>query len=166
MDNKKSTSPRQGADRAQGSFLHDFGKIFLQGVDKLGELFLQEVDKIFSLLKASPPQSLEEITTAYSDEMDQMILKIEQEHALFFRGGIFDFHYVNEKFFKITIDLFFQDQEQKWKKQSAKQSLSIKQLIPEAAEELRTKGKVSFDIDPPKGSRGAMVEDDSVSPDA
>lgn len=166
MDNKKSTSPRQGADRAQGSFLHNLREFVLQNVDELGELVLQGMAKFFSLLKASPPQSLGEITAAYSDEMDQMILKIEQEHALFYRGGTFEFQYVNEKSCNITIALFFQDQEQKWKKQSAKQSLSIKQLIPEAAEELRTKGKLSFDIAPPKGSRGAMVEDDSVSPDA
>lgn len=115
----------------------------------------------FELLKKSfketvkdilPKIGLEEMIRAnYSDKLDQMILAEKVRSESEYVGGQFNVVLLNEKSFKLAIEMYFRDKNQKWLKQSVEsEPLQTKYLNKKDFAELSRNKKISYEIDAPK----------------
>lgn len=120
----------------------------------------------FELLKKSfketvkdilPKIGLEEMIRAnYSDKLDQMILAEKVRSESEYVGGQFNVVLLNEKFFKLAIEMYFHDKNQKWLKQSVESDpLQTKYLNKKDFAELSRSKKISYEIDAPKSENKA-----------
>ena len=93
---------------------------------------------------------IDELAKLYSSKLDDIIRK-EMAKNLAYVGGTFSIAYLNEKFFELSFELFFQDAEKDWvKKDSKSKPQPIDYLTEAALEELRKEKVITFDVDPPK----------------
>lgn len=94
---------------------------------------------------------LDELADLYSDSIDEYIIMRCQQSQLTYVGGHFVIIYANEKYFKISIELYFQNLAKEWVKvTSAPIVEKTEQLKPDDLETLKTDHKVTYNIDAPQ----------------
>ena len=87
---------------------------------------------------------IDELAKLYSSKLDDIIRK-EMAKNLAYVGGTFSIAYLNEKFFELSFELFFQDAEKDWvKKDSKSKPQPIDYLTEAALEELRKEKVITF----------------------
>lgn len=92
---------------------------------------------------------IEESAAFYTKDIDAFIRVSEKNSGNTFVAGQLIFQYVNAELFLLMLDLYFQTGNGKWVKQRSQTTQALKYLKPAAAQELREKKEISFEIDPP-----------------
>lgn len=94
---------------------------------------------------------LMQLAELYNDEVDNLILKEEQQKNLKYVGGEFKIYYMDDDYFGTSISLYFQDRNKQWVKTSAKSKpQKMAYLKQEAIITLKNERTVAFEIEPPK----------------
>lgn len=94
--------------------------------------------------------NLDDLAGMWSPKTDAIILQKEKECQYQYIGGHFIIVCLNEKYFNVTIDLYFKNQDDEFveaKSTSKPKSLSI--LTAESVAELQRQQKIVFDIQAP-----------------
>lgn len=98
-----------------------------------------------------PRKELEEVAQLYSQRLDELILKEEEQKNYRYVGGDFIILYDEENKFKLKIVLYFNDTEGNWIEATAtSRPKKLQYLTDTAIAELQTKEQVTFDIEGPK----------------
>ena len=93
---------------------------------------------------------IEESAAFYTKDIDAFIRVSEKNSGNTYVAGQLIFQYVNAELFLLMLDLYFQNGNGKWVKQRSQTTQALKHLKPAAAQELREKKEISFEIDPPE----------------
>ena len=93
---------------------------------------------------------IEESAAFYTKDIDAFIRVSEKNSGNTYVAGQLIFQYVNAELFLLMLDLYFQNGNGKWVKQRSQTTQALKYLKPAAAQELREKKEISFEIDPPE----------------
>lgn len=93
---------------------------------------------------------VEEAAVFYTKNVDSFIRSSEKSSGNSYVAGQLIFQYINAEIFLLLLDLYFQDADGKWVKQRSQVTRPLKYLKPAAAQELREKKEISFEIDPPE----------------
>lgn len=131
-----------------------------RGIKQLGNLanttldvLMQKMGNFIEEIKTGIPKkelTLIDLAEIYSSPLDLVMQKAQNEGYRCV-GGEFIIHYMDDKNFKISYDLYMQNSENKWVKRS---SCSKKQsnlcLTDDSCKELKEKGKVVYEIYPPE----------------
>ena len=123
------------------------------------EDFLEEIDvvEIANAVTESfnralcPKMDLDEIKNIYTKPVDKIIIRHEKETNNTFVSGEFKVSYLEDNFYEVSYDLYFQDKNEKWIKMSSKSKpISCeKKLKPEAIEELKKEKSIIYEIEQP-----------------
>lgn len=98
-----------------------------------------------------PRKELEEVAQLYSQRLDELILKEEEQKNYRYVGGDFIILYDEENKFKLKIVLYFNDADGNWIETTAtSRPKKLQYLTDTAIAELQTKKQVTFDIEGPK----------------
>lgn len=120
-------------------------KTFVTLIDKVEEL----IDEISTGLPKKK-LTLSDMAEIYSSPLD-VIMKRARLEGYRCAGGEFKIKYVKEDKFVISYDLYMQDSTKKWIKRSSR---SPEQdgicFTDDAWNQLKTRGTVTFEIDPPQ----------------
>lgn len=93
---------------------------------------------------------LDELAKIYSAKLDG-IIRDEQAKALKYVGGNFKISYADEKFFNLSFELYFQDENDEWVKKAAKSKpQKVEYLTGKAFAELRAQKEIVYEIDEPE----------------
>lgn len=100
---------------------------------------------------------LDELAKIYSEKLDSNI-RDEQAKGLKYVGGTFKISYANEKYFNLSYELYFQDENDEWVKKNAKSNPQKTEYLSEnALTELRTKKEIIYEIDEPEPLKTASL---------
>ena len=115
-------------------------------IEDLPNVLSQKLDKLLI-----PKMDLDEIKNIYTQSLDKIIIRHEKETNNTYVSGEFKVSYLDEKYYEVSYDLYFQDKNEKWIKMSSKSNpiSSERRLKPEAIAELRDKKTVAYEIFPP-----------------
>lgn len=110
----------------------------------------------------SPNMELDELAKVYSDKLDSNI-RDEQAKGLDYVGGTFKISYVNEKYFTLSFELYFQDKNGEWIKKDAKSKPQKTEYLNEKAlKELRSKKEIAYELDEPEPPKAAPQKEPEV----
>lgn len=132
-------------------------------MNKLGDLTsttldiaMQKIGDFFELIETGIPKkelTLIDLAEIYSNPLDLVMQKAKSEGDNCV-GGEFMIHYVDDAHFKVSYDLYMQDNKKQWiKRSSSSGTQSNVCLTDNSAAELKEKGKVVYAIDPPTGNK-------------
>lgn len=93
---------------------------------------------------------IDEAASFYTQGVDDVILAEQKNKNILYVGGQLKLQYIDENIFLLKLDLYFQDAEEKWGQRSTQTTKALKYLTPQAAQELRGKREIAFEIYPPK----------------
>lgn len=143
MSDKDNTLDEQ----AQKERLIKAGRDF---VNAFKDLLLTDVTKLINPFAADDikPKSLEEIAHLYSNLVDSDIQKKEREENLKFAGGKFKFAWAGSAV-KMSTELYYQDSEGQWKKESGSSEMPAEALTDEARKTLEQKKELTYPIEHP-----------------
>ena len=117
---------------------------------------MQKIDDFFELIETGLPKkelTLIDLAEIYSNPLDLVMQKAKSE-GYNCVGGEFMIHYVDDAHFKVSYDLYMQDNKKQWiKRSSSSGTQSNVCLTDNSAAELKEKGKVVYAIDPPTGNK-------------
>ncbi len=115
-------------------------------INDLPNVLSQKLDKVLI-----PKMDLDEIKNIYTAPLDKIIIRHEKETNNHFISGEFKVTYLDEKYYEVAYDLYFQNPNEKWIKMSSKSKpINIeRKLKPEAIAELREKKNIVYEINPP-----------------
>ena len=126
--------------------------VFDRGVVKAKETIDGIYDFFANLTNFHREMDIEEAAAFYTKDIDSFIRISEQKSGNSYVAGNLIFQYVNAEIFLLLLDLYFQDASGKWVKQRSQTTRQLKFLKPTAAQELREKREISFEVDPPEES--------------
>lgn len=116
------------------------------------------IDTFLSVI-IQPDMDLDELAKIYSEKLDG-IIRDEQKKGLDYVGGNFKISYVNEKFFDLSFELYFQDEKDEWfKKHSKSKPQKIEYLNEKAVAELRAQKEIVYEIDEPEPLKATSQAD-------
>ena len=132
-------------------------------MNKLGDLTsttldiaMQKIGDFFELIETGIPKmelTLIDLAEIYSNPLDLVMQKAKSE-GYNCVGGEFMIYYVDDAHFKVSYDLYMQDNKKQWvKRSSSSGAQSNVCLTDNSAAELKEKGKVVYAIDPPTGNK-------------
>ena len=132
-------------------------------MNKLGDLTsttldiaMQKIGDFFELIETGIPKkelTLIDLAEIYSNPLDLVMQKAKSE-GYNCVGGEFMIHDVDDAHFKVSYDLYMQDNKKQWiKRSSSSGTQSNVCLTDNSAAELKEKGKVVYAIDPPTGNK-------------
>lgn len=107
-------------------------------------------DFFASITNLHREMDIEEAAAFYTKDIDAFIRASEKNSGNTYVAGQLILQYVNAELFLLLLDLYFQDAGGKWVKQRSQVTRQLKYLKPAAAQELREKKEISFEIDPPE----------------
>ena len=95
---------------------------------------------------------IDEAAQFYTEKLDSYMAsaRLKAQNSLI--AGQLTFQYVDENVFLIKLDVYYQTDDGKWMQESAQTTRALKYLKPAAAQELREKREISFEVDPPEES--------------
>ena len=95
---------------------------------------------------------IDEAAQFYTEKLDSYMAsaKLKAQDSLI--AGQLTFQYVDENVFLIKLDIYYQTDDGKWMQESSQITRQLKFLKPTAAQELREKREISFEVDPPEES--------------
>lgn len=139
------------------------GEVIERVMDKLGDLTsttldiaMQKIGDFFELIQTGIPKkelTLIDLAEIYSNPLDLVMQKAKSE-GYNCVGGEFMINYVDDDHFKVSYDLYMQDNKKQWiKRSSSSGAQSNVCLTDNSAAELKEKGKVVYAIDPPTGNK-------------
>ena len=131
--------------------------------DEFVEEFIREVEMELASL-APVEKAVEDALDSMKSEIDpnvkideSMLYSVKQKaksEGYNCVGGEFMIHYVDDAHFKVSYDLYMQDNKKQWiKRSSSSGTQSNVCLTDNSAAELKEKGKVVYAIDPPTGNK-------------
>ena len=107
------------------------------------------IDTFLSVV-IEPNMALDEIAKIYSAKLDG-IIRNEQAKGLKYVGGTFKISYADEKYFNLSFELYFQDENDEWvKKDSKSKPQKVEYLNDDALAELRAQKEIIYEIDEPE----------------
>ncbi len=110
------------------------------------------VDTFLSVV-IKPNMELDELAEVYSKKLDSTI-RDEQSKKLKYVGGSFKISYANEKYFNLSFELYFQNENDEWVKKDAKSNPQKTEYLSEKAlAELRAKKEIVYEIDEPEKTK-------------
>ena len=116
------------------------------------DMLFQKVNDIFEEISTGLPKkefTLKDLTEIYSDPLDTVMKKAQTEGYIP-AGGMFTVRYIDDAHYGISYDIYMKDAEGKWSKRSGESpALTAVCLKDEVMAELKQKGKVVYEIDPP-----------------
>ena len=132
-------------------------------MNKLGDLTsttldiaMQKIGDFFELIETGIPKkelTLIDLAEIYSNPLDLVMQKAKSE-GYNCVGGESLILYVDDAHFKVSYDLYMQDNKKQWiKRSSSSGTQSNVCLTDNSAAELKEKGKVVYAIDPPTGNK-------------
>ncbi|WP_287770923.1 hypothetical protein [Megasphaera sp.] len=84
-----------------------------------------------------------------SANIDAFTLNVERDKNCKYRGGELIYQYIDDLFFRTTLELYFQNQQNKWiKMKSEGKPISMDWLIEESSIKLKEKRIIKFNIEP------------------
>ena len=96
---------------------------------------------------------LDELAEVYSKKLDSTI-RDEQSKKLKYVGCSFKISYANEKYFNLSFELYFQNENDEWVKKDAKSNPQKTEYLSEKAlAELRAKKEIVYEIDEPEKTK-------------
>ena len=114
------------------------------------------VDTFLSVI-IETKMELDELAKIYSTKLDG-IIRDEQAKGLKYVGGTFKIAYADEKFFNLSFELYFQDENDEWvKKDSKSKPQKVEYLTDKALAELRAQKEIVYEIDEPEPITPAQV---------
>lgn len=136
--------------------MYDRDELINQSINSINEAFDDIGDIPNAIIKSldsaiRPKMELDEIKNIYTSPLDKVILRYERKTGNTFISGDFKVAYIDDEYYEVSYDLYFQDNKRQWIKQSSK-SMPInseKYLKPEAIKELCEKKTIIYEINPP-----------------
>jgi len=126
----------------------------ISGFDRSVVKAKETIDGIYDLFarltNVRREMDIEEAAAFYTKDIDAFIRASEKNSGNTYVAGQLIFQYVNAELFLLMLDLYFQTGNGKWVKQRSQTTQALKYLKPAAAQELREKKEISFEIDPPE----------------
>lgn len=126
----------------------------ISGFDRSVVKAKETIDGIYDffarLTNVRREMDIEEAAAFYTKDIDAFIRASEKNSGNTYVAGQLIFQYVNAELFLLMLDLYFQTGNGKWVKQRSQTTQALKYLKPAAAQELREKKEISFEIDPPE----------------
>lgn len=93
---------------------------------------------------------IDEAAKFYTEKLDSYMASAKQKAQDSLIAGQLTFQYVDENVFLIKLDIYYPTNDGKWMQESSQTTRQLKYLKPAAAQELREKKEISFEIDPPE----------------
>ena len=121
-------------------------------------------DFFASITNLHREMDIEESAAFYTKDIDTFIRASEKNSGNTYVAGQLVFQYVNAELFLLMLDLYFQTGNGKWVKQRSQTTQALKYLKPAAAQELREKKEISFEIDPPAETEEAPAPAEARTP--
>lgn len=142
-------------DSAENRSWQEIGERGLEvGSDLLNasrKLATADVDTIFrNLLNLIAPvqKSIDEIAEECARQIDGHILDKEKRGDLKFSAGQFKITWGNPKF-SMALELYYQDSDGKWQKETASTEVSVRRITEESRRELEKQKEKTFPIEHP-----------------
>ncbi|MBO6303865.1 MAG: hypothetical protein J6M62_02170 [Selenomonadaceae bacterium] len=121
----------------------------MENAVKLGKDILAELLSAASRLLNSSME-LDEFKEIYTKPLDKIILFEEENTGNKFVGGEFKIFLMDSRNFGISYSLYFQDENEKWQKMTAKSNpMDNFYLSPGALQELTEKRTIVYDVETP-----------------
>ena len=92
---------------------------------------------------------IDEAAKFYTEKLDSYMASAKQKAQDSLIAGQLTFQYVDENVFLIKLDIYYPTNDGKWMQETSQTTRQLKYLKPAAAQELREKKEISFEIDPP-----------------
>lgn len=93
---------------------------------------------------------IDEAAKFYTEKLDSYMASAKQKAQDSLIAGQLTFQYVDENVFLIKLDIYYPTNDGKWMQETSQTTRQLKYLKPAAAQELREKKEISFEIDPPE----------------
>ncbi|EGK61084.1 hypothetical protein HMPREF9081_0669 [Centipeda periodontii DSM 2778] len=126
----------------------------LDGVDRALLKVKETIDglcKLFgSITNFHREMDIDEAAKFYTERLDSYMASAKQRAQDSLIAGQLTFQYVDENVFLIKLELYYPTSDGKWMQESSQTTRQLKYLKPAAAQELREKKEISFEIDPPE----------------
>lgn len=119
------------------------------GIKKFFDDPIQVIDMIKDMF-SNEPKSLNDIARLYSKASDEIIIKTLEKEKFKYGGGKFHIKNLeNNKEIEVSIELYFQDDNDNWIKKENKDLISADEFTEEALEELKKKKEITYNIEEP-----------------
>ena len=108
------------------------------------------LEGILKLVSGFSKYSIEEFLEEACGELPKEIVKMESEQKIEFVGGKTYVEYVDDRNFRLSFNMYFRDPNSDApKKSTISENVKLSVLNQSSIEELKSKGKIEFDITPP-----------------
>lgn len=129
------------------------------GMDRALLKVKETIDGIYdffgSITNFHREMDIDEAAKFYTEKLDAYMMSAKTRAQDELIAGQLTFQYVDEKVFLIKLDLYYPNPNGQWMQESSQTTRQLKYLKPAAAQELREKKEISFEIDPPAATEEA-----------